>query len=133
MTETVSVEWGERVPELIERMRSFEADHDPDGWPAIQMREVSALLDEIERLNGVSCQLARELEDLIELADWAMQQANRDGAEYDRDGELQAARQAVGSYRGALPQQASDSPKPGVIVKSAKVRSVWRLADDTMF
>ena len=124
MTETVSVEWGERVPELIERMRSFEADHDPDGWPAIQMREVSALLDEIERLNGVSCQLARELEDLIELADWAMQQANRDGAEYDRDGELQAARQAVGSYRGALPQQASDSPKPGVIVQIGSGRSV---------
>ena len=28
--------------ELIARLRGFEADHVPDGWPAIRMHEVSA-------------------------------------------------------------------------------------------
>ena len=35
--------------ELIERMRGFEIDHEPDGWPAIRMREVSALCDALEK------------------------------------------------------------------------------------
>lgn len=38
--------------DIVERVRSFEADHVPEGWPAIRMREVSALADEIERLRG---------------------------------------------------------------------------------
>ena len=36
--------------ELTERMRGFEIDHDPDGWPAIQMRDISAMCDAIESL-----------------------------------------------------------------------------------
>ena len=39
--------------ELTERLRSFEADHKPNGWPAIQMRDVSALIDRIEHLERV--------------------------------------------------------------------------------
>jgi hypothetical protein len=31
-----------------ERLRGFEQDHKPDGWPAIQMRDVTALLDIVE-------------------------------------------------------------------------------------
>lgn len=38
--------------ELIARLRSFETDHKPEGWPAIQMRDVSALLDAIEALEA---------------------------------------------------------------------------------
>ena len=34
--------------ELIQRMRLLEADHAPDGWPAVQMRDISALCDELE-------------------------------------------------------------------------------------
>lgn len=34
--------------ELIERMRGFESDHAPDGWPAIRMRDVSALCGALE-------------------------------------------------------------------------------------
>jgi hypothetical protein len=34
--------------ELVERLRSFESDHKPDGWPAIQMRDISALLDMLQ-------------------------------------------------------------------------------------
>ena len=38
--------------ELIARLRSFEIDHKPHGWPAIQMRDVSALINEIEALQA---------------------------------------------------------------------------------
>ena len=40
--------------ELIARLRSFETDHKPEGWPAIQMRDVSALLDAIEALEATN-------------------------------------------------------------------------------
>ena len=36
--------------ELIERLRSFEIDHDPDGWPGVRMRQISAMCDAIESL-----------------------------------------------------------------------------------
>ena len=38
--------------EIVEEMRSFEADHKPDGWPAVKMRQISALCDEAERLRA---------------------------------------------------------------------------------
>ena len=38
--------------ELIARLRSFEIDHKPHDWPAIQMRDVSALINEIEALQA---------------------------------------------------------------------------------
>ena len=36
--------------EQIERLRGFEIDHSPDGWPAIRMREISAMCDAVEYL-----------------------------------------------------------------------------------
>lgn len=48
--------------------------------------------------DGIAYRLARELEDLIELAYCAMRQANNDGAEYDVDGELASPRIAVRAY-----------------------------------
>lgn len=38
--------------ELNARLRSFETDHKPEGWPAMQMRDVSALLDAIDALEA---------------------------------------------------------------------------------
>ncbi len=38
--------------QLIESMRSFEADHKPDGWPAIRMHFVSEMCDAIETLQA---------------------------------------------------------------------------------
>jgi len=42
------------MSDLIERMRSLEQDHEPDGWPAVQMRDIRALCDlvEVERACG---------------------------------------------------------------------------------
>lgn len=36
--------------DIVEEMRGFEIDHEPDGWLGVRMRQVSALCDEIERL-----------------------------------------------------------------------------------
>ena len=36
--------------EQIEWLRGFEIDHSPDGWPAIRMREISAMCNAIESL-----------------------------------------------------------------------------------
>lgn len=40
------------MSDLIERMRSLEQDHEPDGWPAVQMRDISALCDVVEVFVG---------------------------------------------------------------------------------
>lgn len=37
------------MEELLMRMRLLEVDHEPDGWPAVEMRDITALLDEIDR------------------------------------------------------------------------------------
>jgi hypothetical protein len=34
-----------KVAELVTRLRMLEIDHGPDGWPAIKMKDVSALLN----------------------------------------------------------------------------------------
>ena len=47
--------------ELIERMRAFEIDHEPNGWPAIQMRDISAMCDAIESLFAENERLKAEL------------------------------------------------------------------------
>ena len=35
---------------LLARMRALEADHSPDGWPAVQMRDITALCDAVDTL-----------------------------------------------------------------------------------
>ena len=42
-----------KAADIIEEMRGFEIDHEPDGWPAVRMRQVSALCDEVERLRRI--------------------------------------------------------------------------------
>lgn len=37
-----------QVERLVSRMRDFEIDHEPDGWPAVKMRDISKLCDAIE-------------------------------------------------------------------------------------
>lgn len=40
----------ERDMDIVAEMRGYESDHEPDGWPAVRMRQISALCDEVERL-----------------------------------------------------------------------------------
>ena len=38
--------------DIAERLAGLSADHGPDGWPAVQMRDISALCDEVARLRA---------------------------------------------------------------------------------
>ena len=38
------------MSDIVQVMRGFSADHEPDGWPAIKMRQVTELCDMIEAL-----------------------------------------------------------------------------------
>lgn len=42
----------DELGDLLERMRGFEIDHVPEGWPAIRMRDISALCDAINDLQA---------------------------------------------------------------------------------
>lgn len=46
--------------ELLEFLRGMEADHEPHGWPAVQMRQVSSLLDEVEHLERRRLELTEQ-------------------------------------------------------------------------
>ena len=35
---------------LVERLRLLEIDSEPDGWPCVQMRDVTALLDVVDAM-----------------------------------------------------------------------------------
>ena len=66
--------------DLIERLRLLEQDHEPDGWPAVRMRDITELLDALEA--------ARESLD--------REAALKGGVEHQRDtlwAELEAARE----------------------------------------
>lgn len=49
--------------DIVEQMRSFESDHEPDGWPAVTMGQISALCDEIERLQSIIDELQKRFMD----------------------------------------------------------------------
>ena len=68
--------------ELIERMRGFEIDHDPKGWPAIQMRDISDMCDAIESLLSENERLNAELAKYREAPVVAYRHLMVDGWEY---------------------------------------------------
>lgn len=45
------------MEELLKRMRLLEVDHEPDGWPSVRMRDITALLDEVDRRFGIGGEL----------------------------------------------------------------------------
>ena len=53
----------ESTSALIERMRAFEADHVPDGWLCIRMRDITALCDAVEAARAAALEeAARKVE-----------------------------------------------------------------------
>ena len=58
------------IKEIIEGCRLMEADHTPDGWPAIRMETVTALCDEMERLQAQRDAMLTVLEELDECAEY---------------------------------------------------------------
>ena len=63
--------------DIVSRMRALEADHKPDGWPAVQMRDISTLCDIIEGDSCipcseiVSCYEGMDGYALVDKAEWA--------------------------------------------------------------
>ena len=45
--------------DIVEEMRGFAEDHEPDGWPAVRMRQISALCDEIDKLREALLRLRK--------------------------------------------------------------------------
>ena len=50
---------GSEASSLVERLRLLEADHEPDGWPAVQLRDITALCSEIDRLRAALLRCGR--------------------------------------------------------------------------
>jgi len=48
----------------IKRLREFESDHDPAGWPAIQMEDITLLLNIIEREQEISTDMKSRIRQL---------------------------------------------------------------------
>ena len=46
------------MSDASDRLRLLEADHDPDAWPAVQMRDITAILDELEALREAHTRLS---------------------------------------------------------------------------
>ena len=42
--------------DIVARLASMSADHGPDGWPAVRMREITALCEEVTRLRAALAQ-----------------------------------------------------------------------------
>ena len=88
--------------ELIERLRSFEIDHEPDGWPGVRMRQISAMCDAIEsmlaeneRLNHNLTTIEQTMREYQELAAKRLEEI----AKY-RDAPVVAWVEVVDSYEG---------------------------------
>ena len=47
-------------------LRLLPADHEPDGWPAVQTWKITALLDEIDRLRGAQSAAIRDVQAEVE-------------------------------------------------------------------
>jgi hypothetical protein len=42
-----------RWKELVNRVRTFEVDHHPSGWPAVKMGFLTEIADELEKAQGL--------------------------------------------------------------------------------
>lgn len=51
-----------QLNDIVAEMRGFADDHEPDGWPAVRMRQITALCDEVERLRHAILTAAMRLE-----------------------------------------------------------------------
>ena len=53
------------IDDLLEFVDSLATDHKPEGWPAIQTQEVTALADEVKRLRAENEDLKAHVEYLM--------------------------------------------------------------------
>ena len=41
------------ICDLLDRVKLLEDDHDPEGWPAVQMKDITVMRKEIEDMQGL--------------------------------------------------------------------------------
>lgn len=56
---------GGDMNDLISRLRLLESDHEPEGYPSVKMKEISALLDTCEALIAENQHLRREVRAIL--------------------------------------------------------------------
>ena len=109
--------------ELIERLRSFEIDHEPDDWLVVRMRKISAMCDAIEsllaeneRLNHNLTSTKQTMREYQELAAKRLEEI----AKY-RDSPVVAWQWLdTANFRSKLPKNADRSEWNQLIVKPGK-------------
>jgi hypothetical protein len=52
------------MQELIEQVRTLQIDHEPDGWPAIKLRDVTCLADALVVSQAAQAEMAKEIKAL---------------------------------------------------------------------
>jgi len=74
------------IETLVKNCRSFEIDHDPEGWPAIQMQEISDLCSAVEQaipaLDILQARLEQGAEIKQQNEQWWLFDKNGDGITY---------------------------------------------------
>ena len=56
--------------DIVARLSGMSADHGPDGWPAVQMRDITALCEEVTRLRAALAQAGAGREPVAWLCEW---------------------------------------------------------------
>ncbi len=53
------------IKQLIADLRGLEVDHDPGGWPAVQMKEITALCDAIDTMQKSFTKIFDSVTDML--------------------------------------------------------------------
>ena len=56
--------------DIVARLSGMSADHGPDGWPAVQMRDITALCEEVTRLRAALAQAGAGREPVAWMRQW---------------------------------------------------------------
>lgn len=114
--------------DIVEQMRSFESDHEPDGWPAIQMKQVSALCDEIDRLQSLLNGIASEVERLQSLLEQERQESLTASCRVAAlEIELDSAKSIIDAANAQEPKECVSSSNKSIIeslIESARCMGV---------
>ena len=79
------------MADIVEQMKLLEIDHEPDGWPAVRMKEITELCDIIKQLRTQFAIAAEALERVVLYQahngdDWPARQAKEALATIKGDG-----------------------------------------------